>query len=150
MYYEREIRALNKSKIKYLVVGGVAVNLYGLQRLTRDLDLMIDIKEDNLQKFVSLMDKLGYGTKISIDEWKGKVAIAFRHRSDDLKQIDIFVRNPIDFETAYRKKKIFKVRNTNVYCVSLDDLLRMKEIADRDRDWADIGYLKKYIKERRI
>ena len=149
-YYEKEIKALNKSKIKYLVVGGIAVNLYGLYRLTRDLDLMIDISEENLEKFMSLMNKLGYGTNLSIDEWKGKVAIAFRHQKDKSKQIDIFIRNPIDFKNAYKKRKIFKLGKTKIVSVSFEDLLKMKEISGRDRDLIDMGYLKKYKQEGKI
>lgn len=150
MYYEDEIKALNKSRIKYLVIGGIAVNLYGLHRLTRDLDLMIDISEENLQCFVHLMNKLGYGSKISTEEWKGLISIGFRHKKDELKQIDIFLKNPIDFKSAYKNRKIIKLGKTKVSCVSLADLFKMKEIAGRDRDWIDIGYLKKYMKEGRI
>jgi len=147
LQYEDEIKALNKKRIKYLVVGGIAVNLHGLYRLTRDLDLMIDINEENLEKFVDLMSKLDYGTKVSIDDWKGKVAIAFRHNRDADKQIDVFMRNPIDFKKAYQRRNILKLGKTKVSCVCLDDLLKMKEIANRNRDWIDIGYLKKFKKE---
>lgn len=149
-YYKKEIKALNQRRIKYLVVGGIAVNLYGLVRLTRDMDLMIDISEENLQKFVRLMNQLGYGSKISMEEWKGLVAIAFRHKEEENKQIDIFLKNPIDFKEAYKKRKVMRAENVNISCIGFDDLLRLKEIAGRDRDWIDIGYLKKYRKERRL
>ena len=150
LYYEEEIKAINKSKIKYLVVGGVAVNLHGLVRMTRDLDLMIDINEDNLQKFVSLMNKIGYGANLSVDEWKGKVAIAFRNDKDKSKQIDIFMKNPIDFSEAYKKRKLVNLGKIKVSCVGLEDLLRMKELSGRDRDLIDLGYLKKYKQEGKI
>ena len=150
LYYEEEIRALNKTKIKYLVVGGVAVNLHGLVRMTRDLDLMIDINEDNLQKFVSLMSKLGYGTNLSVDEWKGKVTIAFRNDKDKSKQIDIFMKNPIKFDQAYKRRKLFDLGRVKISCVGLEDLLRMKAISGRDRDLIDSGYLKKYKREKKI
>jgi hypothetical protein len=150
LYYEKVFNALNKSKIKYLVVGGIAVNLYGLIRLTRDLDLMIDISEENLAKFVHLMKALGYGTKLSVSEWQDKVAIAFRNAKDESKQIDIFMKNPIDFGDAYKKRKIFKLGRTEVACVGFEDLLKMKEIAGRDRDLIDMGYLKKYRQEGKI
>lgn len=150
LFYEEELKALNKTKVKYLVVGGIAVNLHGLNRLTRDLDLMIDINEQNLEKFVLLMDKLGYGSKVSVDDWKGKVAIAFRHDKDENKQIDVFMKNPIDFKKAYKKRAMFKAGKTSISCVGLQDLIKMKEMADRDRDWIDIGYLKKHKQEGKI
>jgi hypothetical protein len=34
MYYEEIFRSLNKGRVKYAVVGGVAVVLHGIVRLT--------------------------------------------------------------------------------------------------------------------
>lgn len=52
MYYEDVFSELNKSKVKYLVTGGVALNLHGIPRMTADLDLMVDSKRGNLMKLV--------------------------------------------------------------------------------------------------
>jgi hypothetical protein len=147
IYYEEELKELNKSGLKYLIVGGIAVNLHGLPRLTRDLDLMIDINADNLQKFVKVMKKLNYATKFPINEWQGKSAIAFFSDQDDSKQIDVLLKNPIDFKAAYKRRKMFKINEASFNCVGFDDLLKMKEIAGRDRDLIDMGYLKKFKSE---
>ena len=50
MFYEEVFRALNKNKVRYLVVGGGAVVLHGVVRMTADLDLFVDLKENNLLK----------------------------------------------------------------------------------------------------
>ena len=39
--YERILRGLWKEKVKFLVVGGLAVNFYGFNRVTADLDIII-------------------------------------------------------------------------------------------------------------
>ena len=36
---EAIIRALNDAQVKYLVVGGLAVNAHGYERFTKDVDL---------------------------------------------------------------------------------------------------------------
>lgn len=36
---EAVFMALNEADVRYLVAGGVAVNAYGYQRMTQDLDL---------------------------------------------------------------------------------------------------------------
>jgi len=143
LLYEEELKALNRCKLKYLVIGGFAVNLHGLYRLTRDLDLMIDISEDNLEKFINLMKKLGYASTVAIEKSKNTAALSFRLDKDDYKQIDVFLKNPINFLRAYKRRKLFKFGKTSVACVGLKDLLAMKELAGRDRDWIDIGYLRK-------
>ncbi len=50
MYGERFFRELAKRKIKYLVVGGVAVNLHGFVRATVDLDIVISFRDANFQR----------------------------------------------------------------------------------------------------
>lgn len=142
-YYEKEIKALNRNRIKYLVVGGMAVNLYGVHRFTKDLDLMIDLSENHLEKFLKVIEPLAYYTKVPENKWKGLMAIAFINRRDEDKKIDVFLKNPIDFTLAYKKRKVFKADNFRISCVSLEDLLRLKNKADRLRDWIDIGSIKR-------
>ena len=41
--FESLFSALNKAKVRYLVVGGIAVNLYGIERATADIDLFVEM-----------------------------------------------------------------------------------------------------------
>ena len=56
--FEKVFRELNKTRVKYLVVGGVAVNLYGYVRFTGDLDILLLLEEKNLGKMAKVMEKL--------------------------------------------------------------------------------------------
>ena len=60
MFYEKVFKELNKRKVRYVVIGGIAVNLYGIPRFTRDLDLAVDLSEKNLTRLISTMNSLGY------------------------------------------------------------------------------------------
>ena len=42
--------AFNAEGVEYLVVGGNAVNIYGVPRLTKDLDVFIRSSPENSQK----------------------------------------------------------------------------------------------------
>lgn len=147
MYCEEVYRALNKNRIKYLVIGGIAVNLYGLMRLTRDLDLMVDLSRDNLDKFIKVIESLGYETKVPQTKWDKLTAIAFTHKTDETKRVDIFLRNPINFKGAYKRRKVFSVDDLKISCVSLDDLMKLKNKSERIRDLADLGFLEKMKSE---
>ena len=48
MFYIDLLRELYHNKIKYLIVGGVAVNLHGVPRATFDFDLVISTDIDNV------------------------------------------------------------------------------------------------------
>lgn len=45
--FEKVFRELNKTNVKYLVIGGVAVNLHGYVRFTGDLDLLLLLSKEN-------------------------------------------------------------------------------------------------------
>ncbi len=42
------IKALNGYKVDYIVIGGVAVIFYGMERLTRDIDIFIKSEPQNI------------------------------------------------------------------------------------------------------
>ena len=58
MFYLDLFHALQEQKVRYLVVGGVAVNLHGAERLTMDVDLMIAQDAENLPRFLAVARKL--------------------------------------------------------------------------------------------
>lgn len=55
MFYEAIFEKLNESHVDYIVVGGVALVLHGVVRLTADLDLMVYLESNNLSNFVNIM-----------------------------------------------------------------------------------------------
>ncbi|MEM0358458.1 MAG: hypothetical protein QXG22_00380 [Candidatus Hadarchaeales archaeon] len=58
MYYGRVLGELNRRKVRYLIAGGIAVNLYGVPRATADLDLLLQPGARNLEKFLGAMRRL--------------------------------------------------------------------------------------------
>ena len=45
------VRPLNRLRIPYMVTGGVASVVYGEPRLTRDIDLVIDLHPRDARRF---------------------------------------------------------------------------------------------------
>lgn len=41
-------RRLNEEKVRYVLIGGLAINYYGLPRTTEDIDLLVDPSEENI------------------------------------------------------------------------------------------------------
>lgn len=148
MMYQDVFKALNKEKIKYLVIGGMAVNLYGFTRMTLDLDLLISLDELNKVKFYKIMKYLKYKTKkrkldenilLHSNNPKNIKVVTFYRNEFEL--IDVFVENPINFNKAYKDKKMFKYNKINIPTLPLNLLIDMKRKIGRERDLIDAGYL---------
>src|SRR3989338_10927082 len=73
MYYNRDMNpfreffvAMNEVGIRYLIVGGLAVNLHGYRRFTGDIDILLALDVTNLEKVTQLMHDLGYIERLPI------------------------------------------------------------------------------------
>ena len=42
--------ALGKEKVNYILVGGLAVIIYGMPRLTQDIDIFVEMEPQNINK----------------------------------------------------------------------------------------------------
>jgi hypothetical protein len=61
---EAIVRALNTAAVEYLIVGGLAVNAYGFVRLTRDVDLVLQLDSGNVSKGLNALLDIGYQMSI--------------------------------------------------------------------------------------
>ena len=55
--YEDILREFRKQKVKYVLVGGIAVNLLGFLRTTSDLDILVEMSDENLANVVRILKK---------------------------------------------------------------------------------------------
>jgi predicted nucleotidyltransferase len=160
MFYEEIFRELNKKKVDYVVVGGVAVVMHGVVRLTADLDLMVHLEERNLAKFVEVMNELGYRPKVPVKaesfidpenrrlwiEEKNMRVFSFYHPKKGIMLIDIFIDEPVSYNKIKEDSVRMKMGNLLIPTVSVEDLIRLKEISGRPQDIADIEALKRLDK----
>ena len=156
IFYEEILRAFQKQKVKYVLVGGVAVNLLGSMRSTADLDILVEMGDDNLKKIVKILKSRGYRVKQPVDPmriadkktregWiKNKHMKAFNfYKEDELKEVDIIVESQVSFKEAKKGAILVKVDDLTLPVISIDKLIKMKKEAGRTVDKLDIEELKK-------
>lgn len=157
MYYEDVFNQLNNKKVRYLVVGGIAVNLYGVPRATMDLDLMVETSKTNLSKLIAVLEELGYKPKVPVKaceladpkkrkiwrEEKHMIVFSFIHLRLPYQQIDIFLDNPMDFEEANRARYLTTAKRIKIPLLSIDHLIKLKLDLGREQDLADVEALEK-------
>ncbi|MEK7867898.1 MAG: hypothetical protein AAB157_00815, partial [Candidatus Omnitrophota bacterium] len=79
------------------------------------------------------------------EKWKkekGMLVFSFYHLKRFQDHIDVFVYEPVGFEKAYKEKEIMKAGLIKIPVISIKYLKKMKEIAGRPQDLADIEALK--------
>lgn len=155
--YEEILRAFEKSKVKYVLVGGIAFNLLGGYRTTLDMDILIDMKDENIRKVVSILKRAGYYVKQPVDpirladkksreDWiKKKNLVAFNFYKSDktFEEVDIILRSVVDYKQAAKAARRVHVGGLSLTVISKNDLIKMKKAAGRDVDRSDIKILRK-------
>ena len=160
MYYFEILEGLYKSKVRYLIVGGLSVNLYGVPRITQDIDIVVAMSKENILKITSLLKGLGYIPRLPVNpddlanhdkvkDWienKNLKAFSFYHKKEHTKVVDIVLVHPLDFEKSFINRTVKKAKDIDVYLASVDDIIKMKEFSGRTQDLSDIEMLKKVRK----
>jgi len=153
--YQEVLLEFNKRKVKYIIVGGIAINLHGFLRATADMDILVDMTDENLRKIVNILKKQGYHVKQPIDpmgianekirhDWiHGKNMKAFNfYKEDEFKEVDIIIESPVSYKKANKSVWHVKIDDLKVPVISLEDLIEMKKQAGRDLDQRDIEQLR--------
>lgn len=160
--YEEILREFQKQKVRYVLVGGIAINLHGSLRNTADLDILVEMSNENLAKVVTILKDQGYRVKQPVDPmgiadpktrngWiYGKNMKAFNFYKDrELKEVDIIIDSPISYEAAQPRAEITKIGDLRLPLISIDDLIKMKTRAGRAVDQLDVAELKRIKKLRK-
>ncbi|MBL7071820.1 MAG: hypothetical protein ISS26_06610 [Candidatus Omnitrophica bacterium] len=155
-FYEEILKEFQSQKVKYVIVGGIAMNLLGSLRNTSDMDILVDMSNTNLAKIVRILKKKGYKVKQPVDpsgiadkktreDWinnKNMKAFNF-YIENELKEVDIIIESPVSYKQAKRNARRVKVGKLFLSVISIGDLIKMKKISGRNIDRLDIEELKK-------
>ena len=155
--------SLAKSNVQFILCGGVASVLYGVQRLTVDLDLSIEMSEINLKKFLKVMKDLNLSPRAPVPpedllvpdnrkKWvneKNALVFTFIDNENPFRQVDIFLTEELAYDRLIDDVKHLKLIAYNIPTVSIDTLIKMKSAISptREKDLFDIKELKKIRKE---
>ncbi|HYQ58446.1 MAG TPA: nucleotidyltransferase [Draconibacterium sp.] len=144
------LKLANKHKVRMLLVGGGAVNFYGFQRHSADVDFWIDTKKDNLNRLLEVFNEMGYEITDfpeSVKEQKQNISVKFSPADLDLELITKFSVNK-SFDQAYKDSTVVTIEGSKLMkwnVLSVDDLITSKIKSGRTKDLLDIEELKKIM-----
>lgn len=132
MIFESDIikeiaKRLDHARIPYMFTGSIATNFYTVPRMTRDIDIVIELKGDDADKLYSLFEKDFYADKDMILEAIRKDGMLNIIHYQSVFKIDFIVRknNPYRIEEFKRRKKI-TFEDAELYITSPEDLILSK------------------------
>ena len=159
------LKELIDQDVQFVVCGGVAAVLHGVQRLTLDLDLSLMMSRENLERFLAVMNKekmvprapvpsesiLDPAILDAIVKSKGALVFTFVDPENAVKQVDFFLTPDKSYEAISVDTVEVAIEEGYVLQVaSVDKLIKMKEavIPPRAKDLLDISELRR-LKDKR-
>lgn len=157
MFYLELFSALDRHKVDYLLIGGLAVSLHGVERATMDVDITVAMSPANLAALIEAAKELKLTPVLPVPleslsniellrEWHAKRNLeAFALRTPELAgvTIDVLLFPPVDFAGMQQRAVEFDVAGTAIKVVSIDDLIAMKSAVGRPIDISDVEHLQR-------
>ena len=159
--YQTIFKELNEERIDYVVVGGLAVNLHGIPRMTYDIDLMILLDTENIMKTVARLNNWGYLPRAPLKaedladiekrtswvEEKNMKAFTFYNEKEPVGEIDLLIDSPIPYGALRKRAVMFDILGAKVAVISIPDLIELKLNTGRKQDLSDVEHLRSLLQE---
>jgi predicted nucleotidyltransferase len=140
---------LTEAEVRFVLVGGLAVNAWGYLRATRDIDLVPDPSAENLARLDALLRELGGKVDVGGELLEADAISAFLRTGDrtlvatDLGRVDVLQGLPQvpPFAVLDEEAVDIDLDGLAIRVCSLEHLLEMKRSSDRPRDRDDLDAL---------
>lgn len=136
--------AFQEAGIAYAICGGLAVAIHGYPRATRDIDLLI--RQEDLERVKAVLERVGFDLAAGLLPFDaGKETERYVYRvskaeAEDLLTLDLILLPPF-LEDVWAGRETHQIGDQVFQVVSLEGLARMKRIAGRAQDQADLSQL---------
>lgn len=145
------LAAFEQYEVEYVLIGGVAVILHGMGRLTQDVDVFVKITSENIAKLQAALRSIYEDdaiAEITADELHDYPVIRYGTPKDFY--IDIMARlgevaTYEDLESEWIEYEGVKIR-----LATPETLFELKKSTLRDKDKVDAAFLEELIKAKQV
>lgn len=142
------LRALAEHAVDYVVIGGIAVQVHGHRRTTRDLDVIPNPDPDNLERLAAALVSLEATPRETpgapsptAEQLAGATVVPPLTTRDGELHILTAVPGARPFGSLAADALPIELDGATVRIVSLDDLIAMKRASGRPGDLEDLAVL---------
>ncbi len=158
------ITRLDKAKIPYMITGSIACNFYSIPRMTRDIDMIIEIKLSDTKKVYELFKDDFYIGEEEVTTAVREQGMFNIIHNEAIVKVDFIVRKNSEYRRVeFNRRKYFDFEGMKIAIVLPEDLIISKlfwakesrsemQINDVKNLMAsveqiDYNYIKRWVKE---
>lgn len=165
--YDAEVRnrlsetllALSRADVRFVVAGGVAALLHGVERVTLDIDIALDMDPGNVRRFLDVMEALHLTprapvaatvladpqARVAMVREKQALVFTFLDRDDPLWQVDVFLTDDLSYAKLSPGMHTIFLEGQAVPIAGIDTLIDLKRRIQppRPKDVLDLAELER-------
>ncbi|MEW6087101.1 MAG: nucleotidyl transferase AbiEii/AbiGii toxin family protein [bacterium] len=142
--YEELLEKLSENNIKYILVGGLAVDLCGFSRATEDVDILIESSKENINSLLKCLESFGEGSakELKIEDFTPEEGCIRINEDFPLDIFTIMTGNTYNDLLPY--SEIFITENKiEIRYLNKEGLIKLKKHSVRPKDQLDVKELKR-------
>jgi hypothetical protein len=118
---------LDQARIGYMLTGSMAMNYYAQPRMTRDIDVVVAIKPNDVDRVVALFEPEYYVSKESVRESIEHESIFNLIHHESVIKVDCIVRKQNEYrKLEFERRQKVSILDFTTYIVSKEDLIISK------------------------
>lgn len=149
MLLEKLAKELERARVPYAVVGGLALALLGAPRGTVDIDIVVEHSEEIFRRLEESLGRLGFISRIPVkasevfnfrEEYireRGLIAWSFYNPRNPFEVIDVIITHDLARMTRVSRK----LGASKISVLAREDLITMKRASGRPQDLEDVKVL---------
>ena len=135
------LQLFDKHKVKYCILGAFAVAFYAEPRYTKDMDILVEPTVDNGRRIIRALNEFGLG-HLGLKEVDFCQKEKFFQLGYEPVRVDLLTSiQGMEFNDLWKRRIQGKYGKQKVSFISLNDLIKSKQIANRKQDIADLEKL---------
>lgn len=145
--FDQLLRRLSEAGVEFVLIGGLAVNAWGVVRGTKDVDIVVASDPENLKRIAEVAVEAGGHVQTSESFLSTPFSIAAQLASGEQVAIEtefglLDVVQGLDGVPSYNELRASAIEteilDVKVAICSIEDLRQMKRTAGRPRDFVDL------------
>lgn len=147
---------LGRADLAYMLTGSLAMSFYAEPRMTRDIDLVVEMEGADAERVYALFEGDYYVSLEAIREAAAHASMFNIIHNESLIKVDLIVRKDEPYRrTEFARRRAVRVGDLEVFIVSKEDLILSKlywakdsqsELQLRDvKNLLDTGYDRAYL-----
>lgn len=147
------LKTLLTHRVDFILVGGYAVNYYGYNRVTGDMDIWLKPDNDNKEMLLAALTSLDFDEEgiATIRSWDFARPQKFHigHEKQPDKTEFMTHISGVTYEEAKKEHIIARIDEMELPMIHYNNLIRNKKSTGRTKDLADVEYLEKIMQLRK-